>query len=398
MRFWPFARRIKVATGRLLALNPVSQLSREYVLLKNAVSLGSDSHNDFVIQHDATSRRHAIIRHRFGRHTITDLASANGTFVNGKRVKATMPLQKGDEIRLGAARFILANLPDAAAQPSVLGGAKRAVSLRALAEMILVAFVAGFGLAQYLAYLSYHQEHAFVLGDAVALPQPTQAQPSVSSSGSAREKAIRAVKPASTPSIAVAASKPVTIPSTTTDVRGLPSRVAEIPKPRKFGAASGGNDFAGAISLSALVPGSGTLAGSLAPAFTLSDLNGSTISLLSLRGKVVFLNVWATWCPVCRREMPALEQLHKDLKHRQDFQLLAVSEDQNQGAVASFIEKNGYTFRVLLDPDNRLEAMYNVRGLPTTLIVNRQGVIVWNVTGGLDWSSPQLRQALEKLL
>ena len=398
MRLWPYPRRVKTPTGRLLAINPTSQLSREYVLLKSRVSLGSDQNNDFVIQHDTTSRRHAIIRHRFGRHTITDLDSANGTFVNGRRIRGVTTLQKGDEVRLGAACFILANLLSGATQRSALRGAKLPVSLRALAEMVLAAFVGGFGLAQYLAYLSYHQEHAFVLGDAVALPRPPDAQRSPESSSSEREKTARAPEPAAAPSAAVMAAKPSRVLPGTTDFPGSRSRVEEVPTSLKFSEGPGGNDFATAISLSSLVPGSGTLAGRPAPAFTLHDPGGRAVSLLSFRGKIIFLNVWATWCPVCRREMPALEQLHKDFGGYRDFRIVAISEDQNQAAVVSFIEKNGYTFRVLLDPDNRLGAMYNVRGLPSTLIINRQGVIVWNVTGGLDWSSPQLRQALKKLL
>ncbi|MBF6569868.1 MAG: TlpA family protein disulfide reductase [Candidatus Binataceae bacterium] len=156
--------------------------------------------------------------------------------------------------------------------------------------------------------------------------------------------------------------------------------------------------MAAAVSLTSLVPGSGSDAGQLAPDLSLVDLNGRTVLLSALRGKVIFLNVWATWCPVCRREMPAIQKLYAEFKNYPDFHLIAASEDQNQAAVAPFIENHGYQFQVLLDPGSQVGNAYRVRGLPSTFIIDRTGRVIWNCVGGLDWSSADLRNTLRRLL
>ena len=140
-------------------------------------------------------------------------------------------------------------------------------------------------------------------------------------------------------------------------------------------------------------------AGDRAAAFSLKDLDGNTVSLSALRGKVVFLNVWATWCGPCRDEMPSMETLYDEFKSNQDFVMLAVSQDRDgRPVVKPWVDKNGYHFRVLLDPDNTISEAYNVSGVPETFIIDRHGRIVAHRMGGFDWSSSDVRGALEQLL
>jgi peroxiredoxin len=141
-------------------------------------------------------------------------------------------------------------------------------------------------------------------------------------------------------------------------------------------------------------------AGDVASAFDLEDAySGQTVSLASLKGKVIFLNLWATWCGPCREEMPSMETLFDEFKGNNDFVMLAVSEDtKGKSAVLPYVEKNGYHFRILLDPENKVGDSYGVSGVPETFIIDRSGRIVAHHMGAFDWSRPDVKSALEELL
>jgi peroxiredoxin len=141
-------------------------------------------------------------------------------------------------------------------------------------------------------------------------------------------------------------------------------------------------------------------AGDIASDFKLEDaFTGETVSLSSLKGKVVFLNIWATWCGPCRQEMPSMETLYEDLKTNKDFVMLAVSQDsKGKSAVVPYVEKNGYHFRILLDPENKVGDSYGVSGVPETFIIDRNGRIVAHHMGAFDWSRPDVKEALQELL
>lgn len=140
-------------------------------------------------------------------------------------------------------------------------------------------------------------------------------------------------------------------------------------------------------------------AGDMAADFNLEDLTGRHVRLKSLRGKVIFLNVWATWCGPCREEMPSMETLYEDFKNNRDFVMLAVSQDRKgRQAVVPYVEKNGYHFRVLLDPDNQVSDAYNVSGVPETFIIDRTGRIVAHHMGAFDWSRGDVKDALRELI
>ncbi len=140
-------------------------------------------------------------------------------------------------------------------------------------------------------------------------------------------------------------------------------------------------------------------AGEKAAAFTLTDLRGDSVSMADLHGKVVFLNIWATWCAPCREEMPSMEKLYERLHGDRDFVMLAVSQDtSSRDEVVAYIKKHGYHFDVLLDPKNAVAEAYKVSGVPETFIIDRQGRIVAHHSGAFDWSQPAIRDALEELL
>jgi peroxiredoxin len=140
-------------------------------------------------------------------------------------------------------------------------------------------------------------------------------------------------------------------------------------------------------------------AGGQAADFKLEKLDGTTVSLESLRGKVVFLNVWATWCEPCRQEMPSMQTLYDSFKTNKDFVMLAVSQDtKGRAAVAPYVTKNGYNFTILLDPENKIGETYDVSGVPETFIIDRKGQIVAHHMGAFDWSRPDVRDALQQLL
>ena len=140
-------------------------------------------------------------------------------------------------------------------------------------------------------------------------------------------------------------------------------------------------------------------AGGKAANFKLEALDGSTVTLEQLKGKVVFLNIWATWCGPCREEMPSMETLYDELRTNRDFVMLAVSQDtKGRLVVAPYVEKNGYHFKVLLDPENKVGEAYDVSGVPETFIIDREGRIVAHHMGAFDWSRPDVKDALKQLL
>ena len=135
-----------------------------------------------------------------------------------------------------------------------------------------------------------------------------------------------------------------------------------------------------------------------APDFTLSTLSGASLSLAELRGKVVLLNFWATWCVPCRKEMPAIEALYQRYKDR-GLEVLAVSLDKGStSGVESFVKEMGVTYRVALDPSWATARTYGVRGLPATFLIDRAGNVVMRELGERDWMEEAKQQAVEGLL
>jgi len=138
--------------------------------------------------------------------------------------------------------------------------------------------------------------------------------------------------------------------------------------------------------------------GEVAPNFQLRDMAGHLVTLSDLRGKVVLLNFWATWCGPCRVEMPAMEQLYRTFS-RKDFEILAVSTDAQGVAVTRpFQQENHLTFPILHDADYRVGLTYGARSLPMTFMVDRQGVIRHQIFGARDWGASEAHQLVQMLM
>ncbi len=138
--------------------------------------------------------------------------------------------------------------------------------------------------------------------------------------------------------------------------------------------------------------------GDEAPNFMLEDLAGNMMSLAQLRGKVVLLNFWATWCGPCRVEMPAMEQLYRAFPRR-EFEILAVSTDAQGAAVTRPFQKTmGFTFPILHDSEYRVGLTYGARTIPVTFMVDRQGIIRQKIFGARDWASPEARELIHELM
>jgi peroxiredoxin len=122
------------------------------------------------------------------------------------------------------------------------------------------------------------------------------------------------------------------------------------------------------------VPDTG-LKGKRAPDFEAKTVDGKRIKLSDLRGKVVLVNFWATWCPPCREEMPLFNEVYRKYKGK-GFEIIAVSTDKNEGLVKKFIKEFKIPFPVVLDEKGELIKIYRVQGLPTSFLIDREGRVV----------------------
>ncbi len=134
-----------------------------------------------------------------------------------------------------------------------------------------------------------------------------------------------------------------------------------------------------------------------APDFSLKTIDNTAVRLSDYRGKVVFLNFWATWCPPCRMELPSMEKLYENLK-TQPFVILAVNVDESDpDNVKNFVNSMNLTFPVLMD-DGSVSKIYNVNAIPTTFIIRKDGTIDAIVNGARPWDDPSYVSAFDKLL
>lgn len=135
-----------------------------------------------------------------------------------------------------------------------------------------------------------------------------------------------------------------------------------------------------------------------APEFSLPDLDGEMVSLADYKGKVVLLNIWATWCPPCVEEMPSMERLHRAMKN-EDFEILAVSIDASGAAtVRSFMEQHKLTFTALTDPRGTLKSLYQTTGVPESFIIDKNGMIAEKVIGPRNWATPGAIRGFQALV
>lgn len=140
--------------------------------------------------------------------------------------------------------------------------------------------------------------------------------------------------------------------------------------------------------------------GAPAPDFTFPSLAGPPISLSDHRGKVVLVNIWATWCPPCIEELPSLQNLYVKMKEKgQPFEILAVDIDAlGAEPVRKFVDRFKLTFPIPLDPRGTIKKLYRTTGVPESFIVDPEGRLVEKVIGARKWDSPEVVSFIEQVL
>ncbi|WP_010254686.1 TlpA disulfide reductase family protein [Treponema primitia] len=131
--------------------------------------------------------------------------------------------------------------------------------------------------------------------------------------------------------------------------------------------------------------------------FSAELLDGSFIKLSDFKGKVVFLNFWATWCGPCRMEMPSMEILYRRFKD-QGLEILAVDVRESKKDVAAFMDELDLSFPAALDPRGDIAAIYGIEAFPTTYIIGRDGRIITRLVGAINWDIPELIELFQILL
>jgi peroxiredoxin len=134
-----------------------------------------------------------------------------------------------------------------------------------------------------------------------------------------------------------------------------------------------------------------------APDFTLPNVDEQQVSLRQYRGKVVFLNFWATWCIPCREEMPGLEQLHQTFQ-QQDLVILAINLKEGAEQVKTFFQKRTLSFPALLDQNGAVFRDYSVAGMPTTYLIGRNGNLLARGVGGRDWTRAEAQELIRDMV
>jgi peroxiredoxin len=147
----------------------------------------------------------------------------------------------------------------------------------------------------------------------------------------------------------------------------------------------------GSLSLSGYPPGARP------PEFSSRSATGKTVSLVRLRGRVVLLNFWATWCVECRPEMPAFEQLHRDFA-AEGLTVLGINVREGAPIIQMYAKDLDLTFPLLPDPKGEIQRLYGVIGLPTTFLIARDGRAVALAVGPREWGSPAGRILIQTLL
>lgn len=137
--------------------------------------------------------------------------------------------------------------------------------------------------------------------------------------------------------------------------------------------------------------------GEIAPDFTLLDRKGTTWTLSELRGQVVFVNFWATWCPPCREEMPSMQRLYAKLP-KDRFKMVAILNKDDPALADKFAAKFGITIPILNDQENNVGPRYGLTGLPETYIVDKKGVLREKFIGPAPWDSIGVTQMLMKYM
>lgn len=135
-----------------------------------------------------------------------------------------------------------------------------------------------------------------------------------------------------------------------------------------------------------------------APEINVVSLDNQQLTLSSLKGKVVLLNFWATWCPPCRAEIPSLMKLNAAMTGK-PFQMVCVSVDEGgKLAVQDFFKNSGMSLPAYTDLSGQAAKTYGITGVPESFLIDKNGVIVKKVIGGMEWNSPEVINVIEGLM
>ncbi len=134
------------------------------------------------------------------------------------------------------------------------------------------------------------------------------------------------------------------------------------------------------------------------PDFILVDINNNKLNLSDLRGSVVFINFWATWCDSCIEEMPSMERLYRRLSENPNFKMATIIVKDDLNNANSFLKKNGYTFPVYQNPDESASRIFRITGVPETFILDKKGVLRAKSIGPENWDSPQIFANIQELI
>jgi thiol-disulfide isomerase/thioredoxin len=137
--------------------------------------------------------------------------------------------------------------------------------------------------------------------------------------------------------------------------------------------------------------------GTIAAPFDLKSLDGRSVQLADLKGKVVVLNFWATWCGPCKEEMPAFERLRQKLDPER-FALLTITTDLQRDGIKHFLANLNVQLPVLFDEGQDVSQAYLVRALPTTVLIDRQGTLIGRAVGPREWDAPKTVHLLQGMM
>jgi thiol-disulfide isomerase/thioredoxin len=141
-----------------------------------------------------------------------------------------------------------------------------------------------------------------------------------------------------------------------------------------------------------------TTVGSEAPDLQLTDISENKRRLSDMKGSVVFINFWATWCESCIEEMPSIERLSRLLSGNSQFRIVTILYKDDQSRAISYMKQNGYTFPVYLNPDQSAARSFGITGVPETFILDKKGILRKNVIGPAPWDAPEFIQAFQNLI
>ena len=138
--------------------------------------------------------------------------------------------------------------------------------------------------------------------------------------------------------------------------------------------------------------------GSTVPDIELMDANQNKLNLSELKGSVVFIHFWATWCEPCIDELPSMEILFRRFSTNPHFKLITVLFKDDRKKVLRYMEENGYTFPVYVNPDGSAAKKFGITGVPETFIIDKNGVLRDKMIGPEQWDSPIIMEMLQSML